>query len=104
MIKATNPHTRQSVIVTAQEADKMRRSIACREYQFEVIEQQEAAEPPTVEPPEHFAAVPPEVNMPESVAEFYHEPEDWSEAEDGAELPPFLARKKVTKRPAKQGQ
>ena len=67
MIKATNPHTRQSVIVTAEEADKMRRSIACRGYQFEAIEQREAAEPPTVEPPEHFAAVPPEVNVPESM-------------------------------------
>lgn len=67
MIKATNPHTRQSVIVTAQEADIMRRSIACQGYQFEVIEQQEAAKPPIVDPPEHFVAVPPEVNPPESM-------------------------------------
>ena len=67
MIKATNPHTRQSVIVTAQEADKMRRSIACREYQFEVIEQQEAAKPPVVDPPERFEVVPPDVNPPESM-------------------------------------
>ena len=98
MIKATNPHTRQTVIVTAQEADKMRRSIACREYQFEVIEQQEAAKPPIVDPPEHFVAVPPEVNVPESMdrSGFFGTP-------DGAYETP-LDRKKVTKRPAKQGQ
>mgnify|MGYP003587896929 CR=1 FL=1 len=98
MIKATNPHTRQTVIVTAQEADKMRRSIACREYQFEVIEQQEAAEPPIVEPPERFEAVPPEVNLPETTDHpgFFGTP-------DGAYETP-LDYKKVTKRPAKQGQ
>lgn len=98
MIKATNPHTRQSVIVTAQEADIMRRSIACQGYQFEVIEQQEAAKPPIVDPPEHFVAVPPEVNVPESMdrSGFFGTP-------DGAYETP-LDRKKVTKRPAKQGQ
>lgn len=100
MIKATNPHTRQSEIVTEAQADAMKRGVACREYHFETLEPFEAAEPPLVEPPEHLPTPPPAVNMPEA----FHEVEDWSQADEDAELPPFLARKKVTNRPAKQGK
>lgn len=103
MVKATNPHTQQSEIVTDEQANAMKRGVACREYHFEVLQPFEAAEPPAVEPPEHLPTPPPVVNMPESATPFSHEPEDWSQAEEGAELPPFLARKKVTNRPAKQG-
>lgn len=65
MVKATNPHTRQSEIVTNEQAEAMKRGIACREYHFEVLQPIEAAEPPAVEPPEHLPTPPPAVNMPE---------------------------------------
>lgn len=65
MVKATNPHTRQSEIVTDEQAEAMKRGAACREYHFEGLEPFEAAEPPAVEPPEHLPTPPPAVNMPE---------------------------------------
>lgn len=76
MVKATNPHTRQSEIVTDEQANAMKRGAACREYHFEVLQPIEAAEPPAVEPPEHLPTPPPAVNVPDrDVPDFFGIPD-----------------------------
>lgn len=65
MVKATNPHTGKSEIVTPQQAEEMREGVACREYQFEGLEDPVPVEPPQLEPPEHLPTPPPAVNVPE---------------------------------------
>jgi len=52
MVKATNPHTGKSEIVTAEQAAKMQKSIALKGYQYEVLQVEAPAEPPTVNVPE----------------------------------------------------
>ena len=66
MVKATNPATRQSIIITAEQAMTMKEGAACKEYQFEVLQEVETVLPPMVEPPENSPTVPPTVNLPEN--------------------------------------
>ena len=65
MVKATNPATRQSIIISAEQAMIMKTGAACKEYQFEVLPEAETVLPPMVEPPENPPTVPPTVNLPE---------------------------------------
>jgi hypothetical protein len=66
MVKATNPATRQSIIITAEQAMTMKEGAACKEYQFEVLPEVETTLPPMVAPPENLPTVPPSVNLPEN--------------------------------------
>lgn len=66
MVKATNPATRKSIIITAEQAEMMRTGAACKEYQFEVLPENETTLPPMVAPPENLPTVPPSVNLPEN--------------------------------------
>lgn len=70
MVKATNPNTGVSEFVTAEQADKMRKSLALKGYQFKIIEEAEPVEPPAVNMPETLASASPAEDVPNPLDDF----------------------------------